>query len=159
MKYIIYKLQDKDNKIYIGSTTNLKERLQSHKRQDCNDRGYKARSSKLDLNSMKVSILYEGEFEKKYDAENLEYSYIEYYDLTGECVNFIKKRPTELTKKAYRDSIKNKVKISNIEYKKKNKEHCKALDKRRYYWRKSMDGDPRSYNNNSMMRISMNLFH
>jgi len=82
MTYYIYKLTDDTNKIYIGSTNNYKRRMSNHrsKYNNCNSR-------LLNEDSFKSEILFEGKFDNIEDVINLEYSYIEYYKMTGNCIN------------------------------------------------------------------------
>jgi len=176
MIYYIYKITDNTDRIYIGSTENIKRRINQH-----NSIINKTCSKQLNK-PLNIEVLFEGEFDNKEDVENLEYSYIEYYDMTGNCINKQKGRKTkERTKifltnnkekirlrkkkydednkqarKNYDEANKEKIRLRKKKYREDNKEKIRLCNKQIYHYRKTWGGDPR--NNNNLLNISLDLF-
>ena len=109
-KYLIYSIKcNVTNKIYIGSTSNLTARLNTHI--SSFQTGCSSCYSKLILenNNYTVAVLKDGIFSKQ-DAKSSEYHFIQAYG--SECIN--KNKPILMNMKEYQL-------IYQSEYRRKNK--------------------------------------
>ena len=140
--YKIYRIVDNTNSnVYIGQTTQLlNQRLREHKKsQKCRSR----------------DIIKNGDYRIELIEETDDKSRERYWIENTDCVN--KVIPGRTYKEYCQDNTE-KIKEYQREYREKNKENQKEYDKTRRIWFSSMGGQPHSDNNNSLLKIDVNLF-
>tara|TARA_R110000850_G_scaffold256852_1_gene382792 strand:+ start:133 stop:603 length:471 start_codon:yes stop_codon:yes gene_type:complete len=123
----IYKITDKDNKIYYGTTSNsLKQRLQKHK-----GKGNGCNTRHMDKDSMQIEMIEEHMFYEMDKIKQFIKDRESHYIRNFECINqIIPNRTRKESSILYRKNNKPKITEHNANYRLMNKDklsevfHC-----------------------------------
>lgn len=144
----IYRIVDNTNgNIYIGKTKKkyLCQRLAQHKYDYKNN----------EKTCMSRDIIKNGDYKIELIEETDDDTRERYWVENSECIN---KHIPGRTRQEYREKNKESKSRTDKEYYKNNKEKIKYNTKHRRQYKSSWGGDPRSNNNNNLLKIDPNLF-